>query len=163
MITCNMIPGCNRLVWLIAAMLIFVLLLAAICWATTQLVTAQSDCPSAAYSVRPINTYANVRLAPPVNNTLAPIIGTMVASEEAVDIRSNWYQLCAGGYVSGAVVAVTQYTSTPRTTTPTQLPTLTMTPTQLPIVIRLEIDADNDGRYETVFDCQWPCPIRWGK
>ena len=165
------LPGCNRAIWLAVGIGLTLLLLALVCGATVSFVRAapvavSTDCPSAAYRVEVNATQypkgANIRSDPPIAGTLQPIIGFLLPATpaEARDLRENWYQLCAEGYISGAVLLVTAYTPTPPSSTPTRIPT--STPTATPHLGVLLIDADGSGDYETIINCVMPCAMKLG-
>jgi hypothetical protein len=136
--------------------------LTALVLALLNYVYASDDCPSAAYRVQVNATLAprgvNVRLNPPLDGTLQPVIGSLAVGdvEEARDVRDGWYLLCGGGWVSGAVVIALPYTPTPIAVTPTRA----ITSTPLAQFIRIWIDVDGNEVYETVIDCQKPCRMR---
>jgi hypothetical protein len=82
----------------------------------------------------------------------------------------EWFLLANGGYVHSSVVltvtptATATITLTPSmTSTVIPTPTITATATLPPpqgLLLWWEFDADNDGRYESVFSCYLPCPFR---
>ena len=104
--------------------------------------------PSPAYSS------INIRSAPTMgDNVTGRLLRGQVANVSA--LNDGWYSLAFGGYVSASVVVCAISPTPTRIVTETPQPA----PTISPPFIRIWIDIDGSGDYESVFDCKQPCQI----